>query len=144
MGDVKFVQQNKNWNAEPNAPDLKVRTEGRSVELRFYLNPWAYDAEQEEVGILTFEDVRAWRLGATNDEGWYMKQCRYSRVAPNWGEFYEIEGDDPLAWSAEDWQKTPIAGEGNRHFLFYMRDETFECFAREWSLSREAPPSVDW
>jgi hypothetical protein len=55
------------------------------VELRFYLNPWAYDAQEEEVGVLTFEDACAWRLGATNDEGWFMGQCRYSGTAPTWG-----------------------------------------------------------
>lgn len=144
MENPVFVQQNQGWNAEPNAPDPRVQVGGSLVELRFYLNPWAYDAQEEEIGLLTFEDVRAWRLGPTNDEGWSMGQCRYSRIAPTWGAFYEIRGDDPAAWLPQDWRRNPPFGAGDRHFLFYLRDDTFECFAREWSFWRQAPVPTAW
>jgi hypothetical protein len=33
---------------------------------------------------LTFTGARQWRLGPTNDEGWYRGQCRYVGIAPKW------------------------------------------------------------
>ena len=105
-------------------------TDGARVVLRFRLNPWAFKAHQLQVGTLSFPNCRAWRLGPTNDEGWYMGQCRYSHLAPAWGEFYEIVGEDDLRDAPDDWSR--MAGTGNRHFLFYFRDETFECIASDW------------
>jgi hypothetical protein len=52
------------------------------------------------------------------------------------GEFYEIIGDDPLKSAPLDWMRTVAGGWDGRHFLFYLRDETFECIADEWSLQR--------
>ena len=122
MEKLVFIQLNHGWNGEPNAPDPRVQVDGRWVELRFYLNPWAYEAQEEEVGFLTFHDVYAWRLGPANDEGWYNGQCRYSLTAPTWREFCEIRRDDPAACRPEDWRRKPPFGIGDRHFLFYFRD----------------------
>ena len=131
-----FEHLNTGWNAEPNAPDPVVAAVGTVVRLSFFLNPFIFDAGEDEVGQLTFTDTSLWRLGATNDEGWYRGQCRYSGIAPAWGEFYEIHGDDPLRLAPTDWEKTPNAEPVERHFLFYLRDETFECLAGNWSLKR--------
>jgi hypothetical protein len=139
MAKPTFVRLNDGWNAEPNAPDPRVVIEAGMISLSFFLNPWAYEADEEEVGILSFGDCRSWRLGATNDEGWYSGQCRHSAIAPAWGEFYEIAGPDLLAEQPDDWRPVPIVGTGRRHFLFYLRDETFECFAADWSFRREPP-----
>lgn len=74
-------------------------------------------------------------MGDTNDEGWYRGQCRYSRIAPAWGEFYEIEGPDPLRDVPSDWHMLSPIVERTRHFLFYFRDETFECLAADWRFT---------
>src|SRR5690349_17786266 len=97
-----FLRLNEGWNAEPNAPLPTVQVEGASVMLRFGLNPWADEATLNERGMLSFRDCSEWRLGDTNDEGWYLGQCRYSDIAPAWGEFYEILGPDPLAHAPTD------------------------------------------
>jgi hypothetical protein len=74
-------------------------------------------------------------LGATNDEGWYRGQCRFSRLAPSWGEFYEVAGDLLLSKCPNDWRYvSQEPGRALRHFLFYLRDETFECDARAYAL----------
>jgi hypothetical protein len=44
-----------------------------------------------------------YRLGNTNDEGWYRGQCRFSKLAPAWGEFYEVEGDPLMDKAPDDW-----------------------------------------
>jgi hypothetical protein len=120
-----FIQLNDGWNAEPNAPNPDVQVSGSVVELSFR------DAASRGRVVLQFENCRQWRLGETNDEGWYMGQCRYSRVAPRWGEFYELTGEDGLLPKPRDWDMVP--GDGDRHFLFYLRDETFECLASGWT-----------
>lgn len=136
MSDVTFIHLNPDWNAEPNAPDSRVRVVGDKVELSFDLNPWAYTAEEGERATLLFSVVSKWRLGSTNDEGWYRGQCRYSSIAPAWGEFYELTGNDALRDRPYDWHFINRPSEDSRHFLFYLRDNTFECLAKEWSLRR--------
>src|SRR5579864_3383402 len=134
-----FKRLNEGWNADPNAPFPKVRISGSRVQLRFLLNPFVYEVPEGAVGCLTFQSCFAWRLGPTNDEGWYRGQCRYSKIAPAWGEFYELLGQDELRDQPSDWQKPTIPGDGERHFLFYLRDNTFECFAADWAFERVAP-----
>lgn len=138
---LTFVQLNHDWNAEPNAPYPKVSEHGSAIELTFLLNPYAYQAIDGELGRLVFSDCSSWRLGETNDEGWYGGQCRYSTLAPEWGKFYELLGEDSLRRAPDDWRVPETKGSGSRHFLFYLRDETFECFASDWALKRQ-PPAV--
>lgn len=39
MSQLTFLHLNPDWNAEPNAPALKVAVEGSTVMLSFFLNP---------------------------------------------------------------------------------------------------------
>jgi hypothetical protein len=133
-----FLKLNDDWNAEPNAPAPEIEQSDSTIVLRFYLNPWLYPRFlEEEVGALIFVGCSRWRLGPTNDEGWYMGQCRYSRIAPEWGELYEIIGDDPVRNAPNDWRRIAPDASGDRHFLFYLRDGTFECMAADWSFKRD-------
>lgn len=140
-----FTKLNEGWNAEPNAPDANVVVDGADVLLYFDLNPFQFPQfEEGQRAHLRFEDAWRYRLGATNDEGWYHGQCRFSRLAPAWGEFYEVVGDLLLSKCPDDWRYVaPKPGEKLRHFLFYLRDDTFECDARAYRLDlgcpREAP-----
>lgn len=133
MPGPSFAKLNLDWNAEPNAPDPRVSVDGNTAHLRFCLNHMAYAATEGEEGHLAFPDCHMWRLGSTNDEGWHRGQCRYSAYAPAWGEFYELTGPDTLS-GPQDWHE--LAADGRRHFLFYFRDQTFECFAADWHFSR--------
>lgn len=139
MSNPTFKRLNDDWNAEPNAPCEEVAVSGSTVRLTFFLNPWAYEAEEDEKGCLTFEQCSIWRLGSTNDEGWYAGQCRYSKAAPAWGEFYELLGEDDQRLKPTDWRELTTLVPEKRHFLFYLRDNTFECFAAEWRFERGAP-----
>lgn len=132
----KFQRLNLDWNADPNVPAEEVRATDSEVELRFRLNGFIYPADQGRSGRLVFSNCASWRLGTLNDHGWYLGQCRYGRSAPEWGEFYELIGDDPLGRAPNDWETPPIRGIGDRHFLFYLRDSTFECFAAAWRFER--------
>ena len=132
---TQFRQLNHGWNAEPNAPDPSVQIEGHDVVLTFLANAFQFPAFSEGQRLrLRFTDARRYRLGQPNDEGWSRGQCRFSGEAPAWGEFYEVSGDRKLQLSPNDWQTVGGVRPPGRHFLFYFRDETFECEADDWSI----------
>jgi hypothetical protein len=129
---LKFYRLNEDWNAEPNAPDPVVEIQGQGIVLRFLINPFQYpEFENGEFGVLRFVRCQRYRLGSPNDEGWYVGQCRFSKLAPAWGEFYLVQGDDALLEAAEDWRSVGLTSGIRRHFLFYFRDDTFECVAEQ-------------
>jgi hypothetical protein len=136
MSPPTFIHLNLDWNAEPNAPDLKIEAKGSTMCLSFYLNSFAYEAVEGEVGLLTFHDCSRWRWDATNDHAWFAGEGRYAGVAPTWGEFYEVLDDEPLM-EGRDWEVISTGSEKDRHFLFYFRDETIECMASNWTLERK-------
>jgi hypothetical protein len=137
MPAAQFVQQNLNWNAEPNDPDPQIILDGDDLQLRFFLNAFVFkEFRQGELGVVRFESVAKYRLGRTNDEGWYRGQCRFSGLAPAWGEFYSVSGAPSLLDAPTDWHHQHEKREGLTHFLFYFRDHTFECVARRWALAQ--------
>lgn len=131
---MNFIQLNDGWNAEPNAPHSRVIVRDSGLTLEFDVNAFIYEGFKEgERARLVFGDCSRFRFGPTNDEGWYLGQCRFSKLAPDWGEFYEVV-DDTLDDLMNDWR--PLTGDGSRHFLFYLRDATFECKATSWHFER--------
>jgi len=129
-----FIHLNKNWNAEPNAPAEKIEITDEYLSLSFLLNPWEFEGFKEgHRAELRFYGCSKWRLGPTNDEGWYSGQCRFSKLAPSWGEFYEVKGNLPPEQASNEWHDIN-QGKGNRHFLFYLRDSTFECDAESYEF----------
>ena len=134
---TNFVQLNADWNADPNAPGPRVAIEGDAVILEFLANPFQFPGfNQGQLLRLRFRGATRYRLGETNDEGWYRGQCRFSGLAPAWGGLYEVSGDLKLD-RVTDWIDVPDSQPSEqRHFLFYLRDETFECSANSWQLER--------
>jgi hypothetical protein len=131
---MSFVQLNRGCNAEPNAPEPRAERRGGDVLLFFLLNAFMFKHfNEDDRGIIRFVRCARYRLGGTNDEGWYRGQCRYSNLAPRWGEFYEIVGTDPLRDQPADWVAIGDSAPA-RHFLFYFRDGTFECMSDDWRL----------
>jgi hypothetical protein len=126
-----FIKLNDDWNAEPNAPAPAVACSRNDVVLEFRLNAFQFRRfSKGDRGRLVFRNCWRYRLGGANDEGWYFGRCRFSKIAPAWGEFYEVQGDLKLESSPSDW--VMIAPEPDlpaKHFLFYLRDATFECDA---------------
>jgi hypothetical protein len=128
--NTAFRKLNDDWNAEPNAPDPRIHFEDSTLVLSFLLNFMLYDRfSEDDIGMLRFHECWRYRLGSTNDEGWYRGQCRFSRLAPNWGEFYEITGDLLLPELRDKWTEIAPAAGNSSHYLFYLKDGTFECDA---------------
>ena len=125
-----FHQLNAGWNAEPYVPNPVIEVQGRDLVLKFLVNAFQFtDFAEGESGILRFVGCGRYRLGPTNDDGWYDGLCRFSKSAPEWGEFYIVQGDAQLLDAPRDWQTITTTTGSGRHFLFYFRDNTFECVA---------------
>jgi hypothetical protein len=130
-----FQKLNDDWNADPNGPDPIADASGPDLLLRFLLNSFVFEQFSfGDKGVLRFVNCSRYRLGRTNMDGWYYGQCRYSKIAPEWGEFYEITGEDPYLDEPSDWVTINKGSNSSRHFLFYFRDETFECIAADWAF----------
>ncbi len=138
----EFRKLNHEWNADPNVPHPSVEVTGSDVSVRFLVNGCMFPVFQEgEMGSVTFKNCSKYRLGATNDEGWYLGQCRFSKLLPEWGEFYEMSGDQDLLDGPDDWQEIAHTSGPQKHYLFYFREETFECVADSWAFS-DLPDNV--
>lgn len=134
---IQFKHLNSTWNAEPNAPNEEVKILGEGiVSLEFFVNPWAYQGYSEGQRIkLTFNQVVKYRLGETNDEGWYRGWCRFGKLAKKWGEFYQVLGFSKQVKEVTDWiNLTKENDVSTNHYLFYLRDNTFECFANSFDF----------
>lgn len=140
-----FVQLNEGWNADPNAPEPSVLVAGTDVSVTFFVNAFQFPEFNEGTkATLRFKNCQRFRNGPTDDEGWYMGKCRYSRLAPAWGEFYSVSGTPDLLLAPLDWIDNPHATHAGpaTHYLFYFKDETFECVADDWQVEFPADPSL--
>jgi hypothetical protein len=133
--NTTFRKLNHAWNADPNAPDPRTVVQGIDLDLSFKVNAFAYTQFSEgDFAKIRFLRCSRYRLGLTNDEGWYRGQCRFRQVAPAWGEFYQVEGDLRIQDAPHDWIELGEMGSASRHYLFYFKDETFECDAESWDI----------
>lgn len=133
---TKFVRLNLDWNADPNAPEPEVVRRGDHLLLTFGVNAFLFPQYAEGARMcVVFRNCWRYRLGPTNDEGWYMGQCRFSRLAPVWGEFYQVDGNLLLDAASEKWLTIGVPRPTSHHYLFYMKDATFECDATSVEVS---------
>ena len=135
---MEFIQLNHGWNADPNSPDVKLEVFGSEIILSFYMNTFQYENfNVDDIGMLVFHNCLQYRLGSPNDEGFFVyDQDRYKPYGIKWGEFYLIKDSDwqinfPDSQILSEVQNTDKAN----HYLFYFRDETFECIAESYDFS---------
>jgi hypothetical protein len=130
-----FKQLNPDWNAEPSEPCPRYSEIEENLLVAFYMNPYQFPAFREgDVGYLRFENCWRYRRGTITHEDWSRGECRFSKLAPAWGEFYEVSGDLVLQRCPNDWLEVGPRRDGQKHFLFYFRDEELEVDADSWTL----------
>ena len=126
----------KEWNADPNSPDVEISILGNSVTLDFLVNYFIYDNFKEgDKARLTFENCLKYSFNSMNDEGYFMGQYRYKYNDLPWGEFYEIQSN----WQTDFPIEQTLLSELNnieklRHYIFFFKDNTFECVAENYLL----------
>lgn len=135
---MEFEQLNKDWNAEPNAPEVEITVTGNDVVVEFYLNAFQFEAFNEgDKAVLTFRDCLQYRYGSPNDEGFYtFDQSRYKAFGVKWGEFYLVHDSD---WKDNFPEPVAVSNQPTdelNHYLFYFRDGAFECIAKDYELKK--------
>ena len=135
---MTFEQINKEWNAEPNAPEVEISVVGNDVSVEFFLNAFLFETYNEgDKAILTFRDCLQYRYGSPNEEGFYIhNQSRYKQFGVKWGEFYVILDSD---WKSNFPNPIEVSSQPLdelKHFLFYFRDGTFECIAKSYEFKK--------
>jgi hypothetical protein len=135
---MKYIKLNKNWNAQPNVPQPYVTKTDEGIDLTFFLNPLLFQhIDEDDKGTLKFLDVYAYRLGATGEEGYNRGEFRYKNAQLPWGEFYELLGSNWKNDFPDD--KQIINEKANksklRHFIFFLKEETFECLAIDYQYA---------
>jgi len=133
---MKYKKLNIDWNAEPNAPEVKLKIEGDKLKISFYLNPFIYDnVYDEDKGELIFTDCFKYSFNSCNDTGYYLGQYRYNDDILPWGEFYELQHDWEKDFHKDFEILNPLHDkEQLRHFIFFFRDNTLECIARDFEF----------
>ncbi|MFT5229075.1 MAG: hypothetical protein ACI9EV_002228 [Urechidicola sp.] len=135
---MKYDKLNKNWNAEANSPMPVVTPNEDGLSLSFFLNAIIYDhIDEESKGSIAFNTVFKYRLGETNDEGYFDGQFRFKNDLLPWGEFYELSKskwhldfpDDEIILN------DTIDKKDLRHFIFFFKNQTFECLAYDYKFS---------
>ena len=138
MSAPLFTRLSIDWNAQPNAPRPLVRVYGTTVVLSFAPNRYQFpDFAKVSRSAVSFEACSRYRLTPVNDEGWYRGQCRFSKLAPHWGEFYRVDGDTMDEAESAPWAVIAPDRHGAAHYHFYLRDETFEAKAIDWDFHRD-------
>ena len=123
------------WNAEPNDPDIKLSVNGNTVTLEFYLNYFQFERFTEgEKGLLIFHNCHKYALNSMNDEGYYQGNYRYTQQDLPWGEFYKLETNWEIDFPSPNHKISIVASTRLNHYIFFFRDNTFECVAEKFSL----------
>jgi hypothetical protein len=146
---IFFVRQANAIEANPNTAEPIVEIVGKDILLTYDLKNWSED----ESAIIRFHDVLIYRTGDPNDEGFYrggephiVNDSMYSLLScPDieFWDFYEVIGFD---WKSglvgkqvhvmdQEFQRKT----GYRHFVFFMKDGTFECVCQAWEQVRSKP-----
>jgi len=135
---MKYLKLNKNWNAEPNAPKPVVSQTDDGIELTFSLNPLLYEhIDEGDKGTLEFNEVYAYHIGATGEEGYKRGAFRFKNAQLPWGELYELPGSN---WKNDFPKDRQIIKEESkksklRHFIFFFKEQTFECLAVDYKFA---------
>jgi len=136
---MKYLKLNEGWNADPNIPNPEAYTQDNTLYLDFFLNYHIYKGiHRGQKGQLKFNECYMYRFGSPNDHGFSLKQFRYGPDDIPWGEFYELFESD---WK-NDFPDDKIVLNQDleedkelRHFLFFFRDECFECIAKDFNFN---------
>lgn len=138
---MTYTQINTDWNADPNAPEVRLTVDNNSVTLEFYLNYFLFERFHEgDKAKLTFNKCYKYTFNGMNDEGYFQGQYRYKENQLPWGEFYKVETD----WEKDFPLKHEVLNgksDERNHYIFFFKDNTFECVAEdfkiEFNLQRE-------
>ncbi len=122
-----FIKLNDGWDAEPNAPGLNIVLNNNDVVIVFLL-----DDEVTKLQIV-FSNCFQYRIGKPNMDDFYLRKSKFNQYGIEWGNFYLINNSN---WREEFPEAIKVGGNDRdlKHFIYYFRDETFECIASSYNV----------
>jgi hypothetical protein len=131
---IDYIQITTEWNADPVSPEIELNVDGTDLIMDIFLNHYVFDNfKKGDKAKIRFKNCAKYSLNTCNDEGYYYGQYRTNPNELPWGEFYEIKSGldrnmpNPIVHITKD-------SSGKKHFIFFFKDETFECLALEYEL----------
>lgn len=131
---VDYFQITSDWNAEPVTPEVQLEINGDNLNMEIFVNHLVFDDfEEGDKAKIIFKNCSIYTLNHCNDERYYYGQYRTNSNELPWGEFYEIKSGlerkfpEPITIINKE-------QEGKRHYVFFFKDETFECLADDFVL----------
>ncbi|GAL63185.1 hypothetical protein JCM19300_1207 [Algibacter lectus] len=131
---IDYIQISNDWNADPVSPEIELKVDGIHLIMDIYLNHFRFDKYQAGDKVkIRFKNCSEYSLNTCNDEGYFYGQYRTNHNELPWGEFYEIKSglDKELPNPIE---KIQTSNSDRKHFIFFFKDETFECLASDYYL----------
>lgn len=134
---MKSIKHNKNWTAEPNAPNIQLQIDGDEIVMEMTLNSTLFEhIDTDERGLLRFETVYAYRKQEMNEQAYNNGAFRFKNNQLAWGGFYELSDS---AWAKTFPEDAIILNasankKGLRHFICLLPTMIFECIASEYSF----------
>lgn len=130
---MEYIQLNKNWNANPYAPETIILENGDDLQLEFYLNSFIFEEFNEnDKGLLSFKNCSKYNFSSCNDEGYFREQYRFTHKDLPYGEFYELKG-------SHDFEGTTLSKDKSSnlktHYIFILKENILECYAESFSFS---------
>jgi hypothetical protein len=133
---MEYLRLSIDWNADPNAPEVEIFVSEDTVKLIFFLNYFQFENFIEgDKAVITFYNCHKYSFNNMNDEGYYNGKYRYSNHELPWGEFYQIHTDWREDFPRESIILKPLPTiQNQQHYIFFFRDNTFECVAESYSI----------
>jgi hypothetical protein len=134
---MKFKKLNKNWAADLNAPHESIIQNEDGIEVDFLLNSFPYEhIDDGEKGKIAFYDVFAYRNVASIAEEISKRQIPFKVEQIPFGDLFELLDSK---WKTDFPEDKIIVDETKkssklRHFLFFLKDATFECLAVDYQF----------
>ena len=131
---ILHIKISSGWNADPVSPDVLLHITGGDLVMTINLNYFAFDDYKEgDRAKITFNNCSQYSLNTCNDEGYWYGQYRIKPTQLPFGEFYEI------IWGVDRAFPEPVTNikpplKTDRHFIFFFKDETFECLAEDYKV----------
>jgi len=131
---VDYVQITKDWNAHSVSPKIELQVINSNLIMTIIVNDYVFEGfdEGDKASIL-FKSCSKYSLNTCNDEGYYYGQYRTNPNELPWGGFYEIKSGLDREFP-EPIVNLTMENSNKRHFIFFFKDETFECLADDYEI----------
>lgn len=128
---MKYLKENKNWNAAPAASKPQITADENYLELVFELDPAFAHIDEGEKGILEFGELYAYQLTEISQESYRNNTFRFKNDQLPWGGFYELNDSN---WKTDFPSGKIVLNDSLKdaklnHYLFFLPGFIFECLA---------------